>query len=91
MKILLIRSSAIGDIVCMYSAIKKLKKKYPDSTMDILSRSTNSNIIKWFSDIDNHISFDDKIVETNVNHSKKGKHLKVKIFIKFIKKYRSSI
>jgi len=84
------RSSAIGDIVCMYSAIKQLKEKHTSSSIHMMSRSSNGNIIKWFEEIDEHIEFDDKKVNFNVKNTSMGKHANPFQLLKFIASHRGN-
>lgn len=46
MKILLIRNDNIGDLVCTTPAIEAIRKKYPNSKIDIVVNSLNSFVIK---------------------------------------------
>ena len=46
LKILLIRNDNIGDLVCTTPAIEAIRKKYPDSKIDIVVNSLNSFVVK---------------------------------------------
>ena len=85
MNILLIRSSALGDILCMYSAIVFLRSQYPTAKIDLMSRAQNSQVIEWMHEIDNHLVFNDKNVDGTVEKVTSGEHRKLKNLIKFIR------
>ena len=60
-KILVIRMSAIGDIVLATSFLKSVKQKYPDSEIHFLIKKESSDIVKKHPIIDRLISFDKKL------------------------------
>jgi ADP-heptose:LPS heptosyltransferase len=54
MRILLIRLSSIGDIVLCSAAIRCLRKRFPEATIDFLTKASMSDILKADPNI-NHI------------------------------------
>ena len=60
-KILVIRLSAIGDIVLATSFLESVKQKYPDSEIHFLIKKEFSDIVKKHPIIDKLISFDKKL------------------------------
>ncbi len=60
-KILVIRMSAIGDIVLATSFLESVKQKYPDSEIHFLIKKEFSDIVKKHPIIDKLISFDKKL------------------------------
>jgi len=73
----------------MYPAIIFLKKKYPESKIDLMSRKSNEKIINWIGEIDNHLIFNDKEVISNVKTATSSEHRKLKNLVKFIKSNRT--
>ena len=63
-KILVIRMSAIGDIVLATSFLESVKQKYPDSEIHFLIKKEFSDLVKKHPIIDKLISFD-KIIKMN--------------------------
>ena len=59
-KILVIRMSAIGDIVLATSFLESVKQKYPDSEIHFLIKKEFSDLVKKHPIIDKIISFDKK-------------------------------
>ena len=60
-KILVIRMSAIGDIVLATSFLESVKQKYPDSEIHFLIKKEFSDFVKKHPIIDKLISFDKKL------------------------------
>ena len=60
-KILVIRMSAIGDIVLSTSFLESVKQKYPDSEIHFLVKKEFSDLVKKHPIIDKLISFDKKL------------------------------
>ena len=56
--ILVIRPGGIGDAVLLVPAIQVLKKKYPDTVIDVLSEKRNAPIFKMCPDIDKILRYD---------------------------------
>ena len=64
-KILVIRMSAIGDIVLATSFLESVKQKYPDSEIHFLIKKEFSDLVKKHPIIDKLISFDKKLSFSN--------------------------
>lgn len=60
MKILIIQTAFIGDVVLATPLIEKLKEKYPDSTIDFLLRKGNESILMGHPLINQVLIFDKK-------------------------------
>ena len=60
-KILVIRMSAIGDIVLATSFLESVKQKYPDSEIHFLIKKEFSDLVQKQPIIDKLISFDKKL------------------------------
>ena len=59
-KILVIRPGGIGDAVLLFPALKELRKKFPESAIDILAEKRNAGIFALCPDISSVILYDDK-------------------------------
>ena len=66
-KILVIRMSAIGDIVLATSFLESVKQKYPDSEIHFLIKKEFSDLVKKHPIIDKLISFDKKSPGTSID------------------------
>ncbi len=80
MKILIVKTSAFGDIVQSFDALEYLKEKFPGSKIDWVASSKNEELVKSHPLVDKALCFD-------LNKEKKGSFLS---FIKFIKQLRKT-
>jgi heptosyltransferase-2 len=64
MKVLIIRFSSIGDIVLTTPVIRCLRKKYPDATIDYLTKKKFAGIIQSNPYIDNVLLLSEDLNET---------------------------
>lgn len=60
--VLIIKTHAIGDVVMTTPAIRALRKAFPGATISILVGKWSASIVKNNINIDNIITFDDKIL-----------------------------
>lgn len=95
-KILIIRLSALGDILLTTPVIRSLKNKYPDSEIDFLLKREYSDTLKYNPYINNLLFFGDKYYQANYdliidlqnNHSSKKIISKLKAMRGKTKVYR---
>lgn len=60
MKILIIQTAFIGDVVLATPLIEKLSEKYPDATIDFLLRKGNENLFEYHPKLKNVLIWDKK-------------------------------
>ena len=70
MKILIIHTAFIGDIVLSTPLIQKIKDKYPDSQIDYMTLSGNKSIISNNPNLHDIIIYDKRLFQ-NIESSKK--------------------
>ena len=57
-KILVIRLSSLGDVVLATSAVKALKKKFPDSHLSFLTKSAYAGVLKYNPHVDEILEYE---------------------------------